>query len=256
MVRPFKAGVDYFPLDVTVDEKIELLEAEHGLIGFGVLIKLYQKIYANNYWVTWNKRSILVFSNKVNVSVNEVTAIINSCLEWEIFDKDMLEKHEILTSRGIQKRFFEITKRRVDVEVTLEYLMVDEPKFDNITIVNVNSNSKNDSGSTQRKGKERKKKGKEFIYSEAFERWWNTYPKRNGRRVGKKPSSVQFEKLDKSEWKDLKLATKNYQSECNGLPKDADRFLKKDFWRDFIKPADKNEPNKSGSVNEMPEEFK
>ena len=72
MVRPFKAGVDYFPLDVTVDEKIELLEAEHGLIGFGVLVKLYQKIYANNYWVTWNKRSILVFSNKLNVSVNEI----------------------------------------------------------------------------------------------------------------------------------------------------------------------------------------
>ena len=31
-----KSGIDYFPLDVILDEKFELIEAEYGLTGFGV----------------------------------------------------------------------------------------------------------------------------------------------------------------------------------------------------------------------------
>ena len=44
MARPFKSGIDYFPLDVLPDDKFEILESEHGIKGFGVLIKLYQKV--------------------------------------------------------------------------------------------------------------------------------------------------------------------------------------------------------------------
>ena len=46
MARPSKIGLDYFPLDVTVEDSIELLEAECGLSGFAILIKLWQKIYS------------------------------------------------------------------------------------------------------------------------------------------------------------------------------------------------------------------
>ena len=38
-------GIPYFPLDVYVDDKIRLIEAEFGLKGFAVIVKLYQKIY-------------------------------------------------------------------------------------------------------------------------------------------------------------------------------------------------------------------
>jgi hypothetical protein len=235
MARPFKSGVDYFPLDVNIDEKVELLEAEHGVIGFAIWVKLLQKIYANNYWINWSNKSVIVFSSKINVNKNEVIAIINSCLEWEIFCKKLYDKHEILTSRGIQKRFFEITKRRNRVEVITDYLLIDTPANENIEIVNVDNNSINDSKSTQRKGKERKKKE---TYTDAFERWWSTYPQRNGRKVGKKEASCQFKKINKEQWNELKTATVNYSKECNGFPKDAERFLKNDFWKDYINKAD------------------
>jgi len=231
MARPFKSGVDYFPLDVNIDDKIELLEAEHGIAGFGIWVKLLQKIYANNYWINWNNKSVIVFSSRVNVNKNEVNVIINSCLEWEIFDKKMLDKYQILTSRGIQKRFFEIIKRRNRVEVIKEYLLVKLPPLENIVLVNVDNNSINDSSSTQRKGKETKKKEE---YSEPFERWWKTYPQRNGRKVGKKAAFEQFKKISKEDWVELKTATENYARECNGLPKDAERFLKSEFWNDFV----------------------
>jgi hypothetical protein len=155
--RPLKNGVDYFPLDVICDDKFELIEAEHGIQGFGVLIKLYQKIYANNYWIKWDKKSILVFSNRINVDINSINAIINSCVEWDIFNKKLFKKYEILTSTGIQKRFFEIVKRRKVVEVCHDFLLIkiDINAYNNL--INVDHNS-------QRKGKERK--GKETLYVE------------------------------------------------------------------------------------------
>ena len=48
MARPIKDGVDYFPLDVNLDMKFRLLEAKHGIVGFGIIIKLFQRIYADN----------------------------------------------------------------------------------------------------------------------------------------------------------------------------------------------------------------
>lgn len=47
-------GVKYFPSDVYLDDKFELIEAEFGLIGFAVVVKLYQKIYSIGYYCEWN----------------------------------------------------------------------------------------------------------------------------------------------------------------------------------------------------------
>ena len=51
-------GITYFPLDVHMDDNIELIEAEFGLTGFAVIVKLYQKIYGDlvitvNGQTTW-----------------------------------------------------------------------------------------------------------------------------------------------------------------------------------------------------------
>ena len=44
-----KSGIDYFPLDVSMDAKMELIEAEFGLTGFGVVVHLLQEIYGNGF---------------------------------------------------------------------------------------------------------------------------------------------------------------------------------------------------------------
>jgi len=40
MARPQKNGLDYFPLDVDMDQddKIALIEAQHGVVGFAKTI--------------------------------------------------------------------------------------------------------------------------------------------------------------------------------------------------------------------------
>jgi hypothetical protein len=173
--RPMKNGIDYFPLDVDIDDKIKLVEAEHGIIGFGVLIKIFQKIYKDNYWIKFDRKALYVFANSINVDRNRIYDIINSCLEWEVFDQKLYTDFEVLTSKGIQKRFFEIIKRRKHVEICKKLLLI-KPKFhDNINLIYVDIKK-------QRKVKERKVKEKNsIIYPSNFLKFWQAYPKKTGK---------------------------------------------------------------------------
>jgi len=150
MSRPLKTGLDYFPMDVEMDDKVEIIEAKHGITGFGILIKLYQRIYKEGYFLKWTEEGLLLFSKRINVSINEVTETINDCLKYGIFDERLFKKYNILTSSGIQKRFLAAVDRRKEIELIAEYVIVDinTDNF-NINWINVNNN-------TQRKVKESK----------------------------------------------------------------------------------------------------
>ena len=126
MARPIKQGLDYFPLDVNLDDKIELLEAECGLQGFAIIIKLFQKIYNQGYFIKWTEDDQLLFAKKINTDLTTVNSVIMIALKREIFNKEMYENYRILTSKGIQRRFFEICKqlKRKGVEVNPKYLLI------------------------------------------------------------------------------------------------------------------------------------
>ena len=126
MARPIKQGLDYFPLDVNLDDKIELLEAECGLQGFAIIIKLFQKIYNQGYFIKWTEDDQLLFAKKINTDLTTVNSVIMIALKREIFNKEMYENYRILTSKGIQRRFFEICKqlKRKGIEVNPKYLLI------------------------------------------------------------------------------------------------------------------------------------
>lgn len=159
MARPIKNGVDYFPLDTVLDTKFELIEAEFGLTGFAIIVKLFQKIYGEQgYYCEWTNEVALLFSRKCGGG-NVVSEIVSAAIKRGIFDKDMYEKYSILTSKGIQERYFAAVSRRVCVNVKNEYLLVsDTENLENVNRngVNVNINSKNERRNTQSKGKESK----------------------------------------------------------------------------------------------------
>lgn len=175
MARPKKEGLDYFPLDVDIDQddKVALIEAKHGIEGFAVTIKLLMKIYKNGYFYKWTEKEQLLFSRRINVDINSVNAIVNDCLEWQMFNEDVFKKHEVLTSKGIQGRYLEAIGRRKEVVLNKDYLLVnpnDHLKNSKIDVsyinddnnrVNVDINSIKDSDNPQSKGKERKKESKE-----------------------------------------------------------------------------------------------
>lgn len=155
-----KNGIEYFPLEVYLDEKFELIEAEFGLTGFGVVVKLLQKIYGGQgYYIEWTNEVALLFAKRIGLGGSAVSEIVTASIRRGIFDKTLYEKYGILTSSGIQKRYFEIVSRRKNVEVKKEYLLFCADKFSknvNISTQNVSKKEENVCISKQSKVKESK----------------------------------------------------------------------------------------------------
>lgn len=158
-----KSGLDYFPLACSFEDKVELIEAEFGLRGLAIIVKLYQRIYGEfGYYCEWNDEVALLFSRKacgLAEGDNVVSEVIKATIKRDIFDKDMFLKYGILTSVGIQKRYFEAAKRRNEIEVEKSYLLLSAsqiPKNVHIIQKNVCKNGENVYRNQQSKVKESK----------------------------------------------------------------------------------------------------
>lgn len=127
MARPSKNGLDYFPFDTDFfcDEKIVCVAGEHGDIGWIVALKLLVAIYRNGYWLKWTEavRFKMLLENG-GLSGEKLDAIVESLLKWGFFDRGLFEKEGVLTSRGIQRRYFSIARRRKEAE--RPFLLVEE----------------------------------------------------------------------------------------------------------------------------------
>jgi Domain of unknown function (DUF4373) len=157
MSRPIKQGLDYFPMDVDLDNKFELIEAKHGVAGFGIIIKLFQRIYKEGYFLKWDEETALLFSKKINVDINEVNAIIEDCFRYQLFSKTTFSRYKILTSAGIQKRFCSAIKRRNEVNFCKNFILIDVNALINVDINWINVNNK-----YTKESKEKKSKGEHF----------------------------------------------------------------------------------------------
>lgn len=165
-------GIDYFPLDVTLDNKFRLIEAKFGIIGFGVIIKLFQRIYAENgYYCKWEDDTVLIMAAEISspecrVSADTIQSIIDEAVKRGLFDEDKYKKYFILTSHGIQKQYIEIVKRRKRVEMENNYLLLSAseiPENVNINGGNVNINPENADNIEQSKSKSKSKSKSENI---------------------------------------------------------------------------------------------
>lgn len=147
MGRPVKKGLDYFPLDVALDTKLNLIKAEFGLLGFGIVIRLFQYIYGENgYYMEWSQDVALMFASKESVGVNAVSEVVNACLKRGIFDQSKFKEFGILTSKGIQERYLEATDRRIGEKICNKYAVLNVPKKavnDGINGINVDINRVN-----------------------------------------------------------------------------------------------------------------
>ncbi len=152
-------GVKYFPLDVHLEDNVRLIEAEFGLKGFAIIVKLYQKIYSVGYYCEWNDEVALLFAQECGVSKSAVSEILAASIRRDIFDGHLFDVYGILTSSGIQRRYLDIVKRRASVDLIEEYLLVpDTQKYQNVNILskNVYRNPENVYINEQSKEKESK----------------------------------------------------------------------------------------------------
>lgn len=158
MARPNKQGLDYFPFDVDFfdDEKIEAISGEFGIKGEITAIKLLCAIYRNGYFILWSDMlKMKLLKNLPGVSSELLDTILNRLVLWEFFDKSLFDSMGVLTSKGIQKRFFSIVKRRNKNE-DYPYLLISAYNNE-VSVYNNSSETKLlSTKSIQRKEKERK----------------------------------------------------------------------------------------------------
>jgi len=170
LARPQKEGLEYFPIVTSFDDKINLIIAEFGPEGLGIIIGLFQRIYINGYYVNWNEDTLMLFATKhVNTEITRVNVVLTKCLQRNIFNEELYSKYGILTSRGIQKQYLKVCKdsRRKSVQFIKEYCLVVNDELTKVITelisVITEETPKNVVLSTQRKEKKRKeKKSKEY----------------------------------------------------------------------------------------------
>ncbi len=145
MARPNKQGLDYFPLDVDFfdDEKIEAISGEFGLKGEVTTIKLLCAIYRNGYFIVWSDLlKMKLLKNLNGVSKELLEQIVLRLVRWNFFDESLFNSDNVLTSKGIQTRYIEATKRRKNTE-KLQYWLLKRVNVNiNRVKVNINAQSK------------------------------------------------------------------------------------------------------------------
>ena len=164
MAHTGKTGLSYFPFDIDFfsDEKIEFLSARLGLKGEAIAIRLLCKIYRNGYFLQWGDDESLLFAKRVgdgcqNTLVNDV---VNELVKRGFLDESIFNRFKILTSKGIQVRFFEACERRKKIEVFEDILLVEVTNMENVNIISldVNISSNNVDINPQSKVKNSKEK--------------------------------------------------------------------------------------------------
>lgn len=126
MARPPKIGLEWFPLDTNLDDKMQFVEATHGIKGYAIVIKLLQKIYGHfGYFGEWNARTATLFANELRLPLKVVTDVVGTCVEEGIFHEGMFEKYGILTSAGIQRRYLAAVRKRTDASIKSEYALAE-----------------------------------------------------------------------------------------------------------------------------------
>lgn len=132
MARPDKQGMDYFPLDVSLqtDDKLAMIIGEFQFKGEFIYIKLLAWIYKHEgYFSNWDEMEQLKFANSVahmgGATANLTCEVVVKCIKWGLFDKAVFDAFQILTSDRIQKTWLDATRKRKGRKYHPEYWLLD-----------------------------------------------------------------------------------------------------------------------------------
>lgn len=179
MGRKLKRGLDYFPLDVDFwqDPKFQFVEAKFGIKGGYIAIRLLCKIYRDGYYTQWNEDIALLFASRDigNVTANLVSDVVEELVRRGFFDEAILNRFDVLTSGAIQTRYLSAVSERKEVEINMNYWLIDVPENTKTTRffisrpendINPPGNNENLPTNPQSKVEESKVKDKDLSLSE------------------------------------------------------------------------------------------
>ena len=257
--RQNKVGLDYFELDCHMDDKVRLIQAEYGLKGFAVFVKLLQEIYVGNgYYCEWTQDRELLFASENGLnsgSLQLLKDIVSACIRRNIFSERLYKEYGILTSSGVQKQYLKATVKREVVNLKKEYLLISIPENNKNVVINSISSDENSIsvGRNEQSIVEKSREENKNIMCKAdasalFEELWKLYPVKKGKG---QISIAAKQRLLKVGHDEMIRAIDRYKSE---LEKDKDWRRPQNgstfFNSGYVDYLDANyEPSKTNNVN-------
>lgn len=144
--RPPKKGIDYAGWSVDIfdnDTKIDKLLDAHGWDGFGIYFYLCQRAYGGEgYFYKWGYDDCASTSRKMGGGIGSGTVreTVGYCLQIGLFDKGLFDRWGVLTSRGIQRRYWEVVKARDVRTVISDYWLLQDDECKGLLKTPLNSN--------------------------------------------------------------------------------------------------------------------
>ncbi len=282
MARPPKKGIDYSGWSVSIfdnDTKIDKLLDAQGWTGFGIYFYLCQRAYGGEgYFYQWCYDDCASTSRKMGggIGAGTVKETVDYCLQIGLFDKGLFDRWGVLTSRGIQRRYWEVVKGRDVRSVISDYWLLrdDEckgllktplnPNFSernpNFSERNPNFPERNPSFPGIKESKLNKSKVKQRERLRRIEDFISAYPKACNRYLTETAYCDLI--MDDAETEDrLVQCAVNYAEACRVLEtperyiKNAENFLKEFVFEKYLpgkyeKPIRKNNAA-PGSFNDF-----
>lgn len=165
MARPTKQGLDYFPFDVGFfeDVKIRRLKKDCGNQSISILIAIFCNIYRDEgYFVEINSDLTFLIAEMLGISEDAVLKTVEKAVQVGLFDSHIYSTYQILTSKGVQDRYFPAAKQKTAAKVRREILINGVSISKNAVFID--DNSINNTDNPQSKVKE--SKGKESTITE------------------------------------------------------------------------------------------
>lgn len=134
-------GIDYFCIetDIKDDDKVFALRYRYatmdggydvgaGYAAFGRLVDVLADIYREGFAAEMNLPRMIRLSQQLGMSLEEFDHFIDDCVDAGLFDRRTWEEHNVLTSRGIQRRYYIVANRRTGAipESQRRWLLPDE----------------------------------------------------------------------------------------------------------------------------------
>lgn len=108
MARPIKEGLEYFShdTDAACDEKIEAIMSVHGTAGYAFYFIMLERMYKSKPpEVDLAKPAIkAMLARKMCLTLEQFDSVLKTALELSLFDCEVYEERQVLTSTGVKKR--------------------------------------------------------------------------------------------------------------------------------------------------------
>lgn len=275
--RPPKKGIDYAGWSVDIfdnDTKIDKLLDAHGWDGFGIYFYLCQRAYGGEgYFYKWGYDDCASTSRKMGGGIGSGTVreAVGYCLQIGLFDNGLFDRWGVLTSRGIQRRYWEVVKARDVRTVISDYWLLQDNECKGLIKIPLNTdypagntdypagNTNYPAGNTNypdiKESKVNKSKVKQRDPLRLIEEFISAYPQECNRYL----TENEYCKLimeGKVTEEDLVECAKNYAEYCRILKvkkqfvKKADNFLKDFTFIEYLPEKYQNpEPKEKSGFN-------